>query len=152
LAVKLVDKVLGFMGFEEEDSDLEEKQNQEEVQEEQGWPRKRERDKDKGAVISLQHAQRQIRVVVVEPRAFEEVKEITDNLKNRRPVIVNLEQADDELARRVVDFVMGATYALNGSQQKVGNGVFLFVPANMDIASELKDKNIEKGIFSWVRS
>jgi cell division inhibitor SepF len=152
MAVKLVDKVLGFMGFEEEDSDLEEKQNHEEVQEEQGWQRKRERDKDKGAVISLQHAQRQVRVVVVEPRSFEEVKEITDNLKNRRPVIVNLEQADAELARRVVDFVMGATYALSGSQQKVGNGVFLFVPANMDIASELKENNREKGIFSWVRS
>jgi len=152
LAVKLVDKVLGFMGFEEEDGDLEDKQNQEEVQEEQGWQRKRERDKEKGAVISLQHAQRQVRVVVVEPRAFEEVKEITDNLKNRRPVIVNLEQADAELARRVVDFVMGATYALSGSQQKVGNGVFLFVPANMDIANELKEGNREKGIFSWVRS
>jgi cell division inhibitor SepF len=102
-------------------------------------------------VVSLQHAQRQVRVVVVEPRSFEEVKEITDNLKNRRPVILNLEQADAELARRVVDFVIGATYALNGSQQKVGNGVFLFVPANMDIASELKESR-DKGIFSWVRS
>lgn len=151
MAVKLVDKVLGFMGFEDEDYEADEKQNHEEVQEETGWQRKRERDREKGTVVSLQHAQRQVRVVVVEPRNFEEVKEITDNLKNRRAVIVNLEQADAELARRVVDFVMGATYALNGSQQKVGNGVFLFVPANMDIASELKE-NREKGIFSWGRS
>lgn len=151
MAVKLVDKVLGFMGFEDEEIDQDEKQNHEEVQEEQGWQRKKDRDREKGTVVSLQHAQRQIRVVVVEPRSFEEVKEITDNLKNRRPVILNLEQADAELARRVVDFVLGATYALNGSQQKVGNGVFLFVPANMDIASELKE-NREKGIFSWGRS
>ncbi|MDD4237377.1 MAG: cell division protein SepF [Desulfotomaculaceae bacterium] len=152
MAVKLVDKVLGFMGFEDEDSDQDVKQNHEEVQEEQGWQRKRERDKEKGTVVSLQHAQRQVRVVVVEPRSFEEVKEITDNLKNRRPIILNLEQADAELARRVVDFVLGATYALNGSQQKVGNGVFLFVPANMDITSELKENNRENGIFSWGRS
>lgn len=152
MAVKLVDKVLGFMGFEDEDLDQEEKQSHEEVQEEPGWQRKRDRDREKGTVVSLQHAQRQVRVVVVEPRSFEEVKEITDNLKNRRAVIVNLEQADAELARRVVDFVMGATYALNGSQQKVGNGVFLFVPANMDIANELKENNREKGIFSWGRS
>ncbi|TEB05803.1 Cell division protein SepF [Pelotomaculum schinkii] len=153
MAVKLVDKVLGFMGFEDEDIDQEEKQNREEVQEEPGWQRKRDRgDREKSTVVSLQHAQRQVRVVVVEPRSFEEVKEITDNLKNRRPVILNLEQADAELARRVVDFVMGATYALSGSQQKVGNGVFLFVPANMDIANELKESNREKGIFSWVRS
>ncbi|WP_190258858.1 cell division protein SepF [Pelotomaculum schinkii] len=141
------------MGFEDEDIDQEEKQNREEVQEEPGWQRKRDRgDREKSTVVSLQHAQRQVRVVVVEPRSFEEVKEITDNLKNRRPVILNLEQADAELARRVVDFVMGATYALSGSQQKVGNGVFLFVPANMDIANELKESNREKGIFSWVRS
>jgi cell division inhibitor SepF len=152
MAVKLVDKVLGFMGFEEEEIDQEEKQNHEGVQEEPAWQRKKERDREKSTVVSLQHAQRQVRVVVVEPRSFEEVKEITDNLKNRRPVILNLEQADAELARRVVDFVMGATYALNGSQQKVGNGVFLFVPANMDIASELKENNRDKGIFSWVRS
>lgn len=151
MAVKLVDKVLGFMGFEDEELDQEERQSHEEVQEEQGWQRKKDKDRERGTVVSLQHAQRQVKVVVVEPRSFEEVKEITDNLKNRRAVIVNLEQADAELARRVVDFVMGATYALNGSQQKVGNGVFLFVPANMDIASELKE-NREKGIFSWGRS
>lgn len=150
MAVKLVDKVLGFMGFEEEDYDQDEKQNQEEIQEDQG--RQRKRDKERGTVVSLQHVQRQLKVVVMEPRSFEEVKDIADNLKDRRPVIVNLEQADAELARRVVDFVMGATYALNGSQQKVGNGIFLFVPANMDIASELKENNREKGIFSWVRS
>jgi cell division inhibitor SepF len=150
VAVKLVDKVLGFIGFEDEDIEPEEKQNHGEVQEEPGWQRKK--DREKGTVVSLQHAQRQVRVVVVEPRSFEEVKEITDNLKNRRPVILNLEQADAELARRVVDFVRGAPYALSGSQQKVGNGVFLFVPANMDIANELKEGNREKGIFSWARS
>lgn len=152
MAVKLVDKVLGFMGFEDEDIEQEEKLNHEEVREEQSWSRKRDRDRERGTVVSLQHAQRQVRVVVIEPRSFEEVKEIADHLKNRRPVILNLEQADNELARRVVDFVMGATYALNGSQQKVGNGVFLFVPANMDITSELKENNRDKGIFSWVRS
>jgi cell division inhibitor SepF len=156
MGVKLVDKVLGFIGFEDEDIEQEEKQNHEEVQEEQGWPRRRDRERDRdrerGTVVSLQHAQRQVRVVVVEPRSFEEVTDIADHLKNRRPVILNLEQAESEMARRVVDFVMGATYALNGSQQKVGNGVFLFVPANMDISSELKENSREKGIFSWGRS
>jgi len=152
MAAKLVDKVLGFMGFEEEDYEVDDKQTQEEAQREaqigQGWQKK----KEKGNVVSIQHAHRQVKVVVVEPRAFEEVKEIADNIKNRRAVILNLEQANPELARRVVDFVMGATYALGGSQQKVGNGVFLFVPANMDIDSELKEEHSEKGIFSWVRS
>ena len=90
--------------------------------------------------------------MVVEPKVFDEVKDIAENLKNRRPVIVNLEQATPELARRVVDFVMGASYALNGSQQKVGSGIFLFVPSNMDISSELKEQGREKGMFSWMRT
>lgn len=151
MAIKLVDKVLGFMGFEEEGMEEDEKRSRDEAHEEQPWQKKKEKDKDKGAVLSL-HAQRQVKVVVVEPRSFDEVQGITDNLKNRRPVIVNLEQAEPDLAKRVVDFVSGATYALNGSLQKVGNGIFLFVPNNIDIASELKDQNREKGIFSWMRS
>lgn len=149
MAIKLMDKMLGFMGFEEENVEEEERHGSEESHEEQPWQRKK--DKDKGAVLSL-HTQRQVRVVVVEPRSFDEVQGITDNLKNRRPVIVNLEQAESDLAKRVVDFVSGATYALNGSLQKVGNGIFLFVPNNIDIASELKDQNREKGMFSWMRS
>lgn len=148
--MKLVDKVLGFMGFEEEQEE-DEKRPRGEAAEEPSFQRKREREKEKGTVLNL-HSQRQVRVVVVEPRSFDEAKDITDNLKNRRPVIVNLEQAEPEMAKRVVDFVSGATYALNGSLQKVGNGIFLFVPNNVDIASDLKDQAKEKGMFSWIRS
>ena len=90
-------------------------------------------------------------MVVIEPRSFEEAKGVTDNLKNRRPIIVNLEQAEAELAQRVVDFVSGATYALNGSMQKVGNGIFLFVPNNMDISSDAKEQGKGKDMFANVR-
>jgi cell division inhibitor SepF len=155
MAVKLVDKVLSFMGFEEEAVEEDTKFNREEEPEEQPWRRKRDRfrekEKETGSVVSLP-VQRQVRVVVVEPKVFDEVKDIAENLKNRRPVIVNLEQATPELARRVVDFVMGASYALNGSQQKVGSGIFLFVQSNMDISSELKEQGREKGMFSWMRT
>lgn len=148
--MKIVDKMLNFMGFEEEVIEEEEKNVREEPHEEQSWLKKKEKDKEKGAVISM-HAQRQVRVVVIEPRSFEEAKGITDNLKNRRPVIINLEQAEAELAQRVVDFISGATYALNGSMQKVGNGIFLFVPNNMDISSDYKEQVKGKGMFSNVR-
>ncbi|MDD2552999.1 MAG: cell division protein SepF [Desulfotomaculaceae bacterium] len=144
--MKIVDKVLNFMGFEDEDLLEEEKNLREEPREGQPVMKK----KEKGTVISM-HAQRQVRVVVVEPRSFEEVKGITDNIKNRRPVIVNLEQADANLAQRVVDFISGATYALNGSMQKVGSGIFLFVPNHMDISSDYNDQNKEKTMFANVR-
>ncbi len=148
MAPKLVDKVLGFIGFEEEDEG-DENSFRDEAHEERPWSKKK--DREKSNVISL-HTQRQVRVVVVEPRTFDEVKGIADNLKNRRPVIINLEQADSDLAKRVVDFVSGATYALNGGFQKVGSGIFVVVPNNMDITGDLIDNETrEKGAFTWFR-
>jgi len=106
------DKVLHFIGFEEDVMEEEE-----EKQEEPDG--QRHKKKEKGTLVGLP-AQRQVRVVVTEPRSFDEAPGIADNLKNRRPVIVNLEQADAELAKRVLDFMTGAVYALNGAMQKVG--------------------------------
>ncbi len=143
---KIMDKVLGFMGFEEEEVEILEEEDMA-VNDEDGGKKKKS-----GTLFSL-HSQKNIRVVVCEPKVFEDCQTIADNLKNRRPVIVNLEEADKELAKRVVDFVSGTTYALNGGTQKVGNGIFLFVPSNMDIASETREaeKDKEKGLFTWVR-
>lgn len=146
MARRFVDKVLGFMGFEEEPAEVDEQEREERYREEDTFPQPRR----KGQVLSL-HAQRQVRVVVAEPKAFEDVQGIADHLKNRRPVIINLEQTDAELARRVVDFISGTTYGLNGNMQKVGNGIFLFVPSNVDIASELKTQARDGELFSWMR-
>lgn len=146
MSKKLMDKVLGMIGFEEEMSEDEEKIRETKYRdEEEGLSA----SKRKGQVLNL-HAQRQLKVVVSEPKAFEDVQSLADNLKNRRPVIVNLEKADADLSRRVVDFISGATYALNGSLQKVGSGIFLFVPSNMDISSEIGDQLKERGLFSWM--
>lgn len=137
---------MGIMGFEDEGQDEESRLREERFENEEAAPGV----KKKGQLLSL-HSQRQVNVVITEPKSFDEVQSITDNLKNRRPVVVNLEKADQDLAKRVVDFVSGATYALNGSLQKVGNGIFLFVPSNMGIASELKEQIQERGAFSWIR-
>ena len=143
---KIVDKVLGFMGFEEVPYE-EEKQYEEHHVEE--LPANRHNRK--GSVVSL-HTQRQAHVVVLEPHCYDEVQGVADHLKNRRSVIVNLESADVELARRVVDFMSGTTYALNGSMQKVGNGIFVFVPSNVDITAEIRDQQKEKGFLTWMRN
>ncbi|MFZ5631580.1 MAG: cell division protein SepF [Bacillota bacterium] len=141
-----MDRVLGMIGFEDEMVEEEEKIRETRFRdEEEAVPAVRR----KGQVLNL-HAQKQLKVVVAEPKIFEDVQGLADNLKNRRPVIVNLEKAEPELAKRVVDFISGATYALNGSLQKVGSGIFLFVPSNMDISSELGDLK-ERGLFSLMR-
>ena len=110
---RLMDKMLNFMGFEEEQLDDKE-QDLRPVEEEPVTFQKSK--KNRGQVVSL-HTQRQVRVVVIEPTCFDDVPAIADNLKNHRPVIINLEQADSDLAKRVVDFVSGTTYALDGSMQ-----------------------------------
>jgi cell division inhibitor SepF len=149
MAKKLMDRVLGFMGFEEETLDDEERAQEEHYRDDEGFIAQPRR---KGQVVNL-HAQRQVKVVVAEPKVYDDVQNFADHLKNHRPVIINLEKTDAELAKRVVDFVSGTTYALNGLMRKVGNGIFLFTPSNVDIASELReeDREHDHSLFSWMR-
>lgn len=144
---KIIDKVIGIMGFADEEAEeelLEENEREKNTQEEVRTSRKN------AQVVSI-HTQKQMRVVVMEPNNFEEAQNIADQLKNRRPVIVNLENAEKVLAKRIVDFISGTTYALNGNMQKVGNGIFLFVPNNVDISGEMRDDLKDKGLF-WPSS
>jgi len=145
---KIVDKMLNFMGFEEEQEEGSEQAARAYEEEERTLIQKPK--KNKAQVVSL-HTQRQMRVSVVEPFSFDDVQGISDHLKSHRPVIVNLEQAEPELSRRIVDFVSGTTYALDGSMQKVGKGIFLFVPSNVDIDVDIKEQIKEKGILNWMK-
>ncbi len=102
------------------------------------------------SVVSI-HTQKQVRVMVAEPVSFEEAQGIAEHLKARKSVILNLEKADIHLSQRIVDFISGTTYALGGNMQKVGNGIFLFVPNNVDISGELSYKSGDKD-FAWPKS
>lgn len=75
-------------------------------------------------------------VMVVEPRAFEESLEIINQLRERKAIVINLHLLDNEQSQRVVDFLSGATHAIDGHQQRIGEGVFLFTPANVCISAE----------------
>ncbi|MBZ0185487.1 MAG: cell division protein SepF [Candidatus Obscuribacterales bacterium] len=86
-------------------------------------------------------------VLVVEPRQFEESVEIVDHLRNRKSVLLNLHMLDNEQSQRVVDFLSGATWAVDGHQQRIGDGVFLFAPASVTISSESNSSKIIKEAF-----
>ncbi len=145
---KLLDKMIGIMGFADEEP---EEEISEENDREQNIQQEEVRPGRKNAQVVSIHTQKQMRVVVMEPNSFEEAQNIADQLKARRPVIVNLENAEKMLAKRIVDFISGTTYALNGNMQKVGNGIFLFVPNNVDISGEMRDELKDKGMF-WQSS
>jgi len=106
--------------------------------------------KRKAANVVSIHTQKQVRVIVVEPSNFEETQGIAEHLKARKSVILNLENTDINLSQRIVDFICGTTYALGGNMQKVGNGIFLFVPNNVDISANLNYKNDDN--FLWPKS
>lgn len=142
----MFDKILGFMGFDE----IEEQEEKAPVEKMEALQHPRKKNAP-APVVSI-HNGRQMRVVVCEPASFDDAQNIADNLKNRRAVVVNLEKAGPEQARRIVDFVSGTTFALSGDQQKVGQNIFLFVPNNIDIANETKRENKERSIFPWTKS
>ncbi len=91
----------------------------------------------KANLVSLQGA-KTIKVVVSEPATFEEAQDLADSLKNRRQVVLNLNNTDIEIARRIIDFLSGTTYALDGQTQKLGENIFLFAPSNVEISREPK--------------
>ena len=75
-------------------------------------------------------------VVVIEPTSFNDSLEIAKNLSDRKTVVLNLEMLENDASQRIVDFLSGATFALDGHQQKIGEGVFIFTPKNVNISSE----------------
>ena len=83
------------------------------------------------------------RLVVIEPRGFEDCPRLVDNLKARKPVIINLENLEQDIARKIFDFLSGATYALNGNVQKGANDIFVFAPENVDIAGNMENKGLD---------
>ena len=87
------------------------------------------------------------RVHVVAPGQFSDAQEIGDRLKASQPVIVNLQMADRELSRRMIDFCSGATYALGGSMDKVAEQVFLLTPSNVEVSAEEKRRLQERGLY-----
>lgn len=83
-----------------------------------------------------------LKLVLIEPKTFEECPKLVNSLKSRRPIIINLERIETDVARKIFDFLSGATYALNGNVQKVANNIFIFAPENVDIAGgQMQDKS-----------
>jgi cell division inhibitor SepF len=98
-------------------------------------------------VVDHPSAQPASEVLVIEPRAFEESLEIIDHLRGRKSVLLNLHMLDNESSQRVVDFLSGACHAIDGHQQRIGDGVFLFAPATVVINAESTSSKAIKDVF-----
>ena len=88
-----------------------------------------------------------VQVHLVVPRSFNDAQQIADKFKDSVPVILNLQSADNELSKRLIDFASGLTYALNGSMQRVADKVFLLTPRNVEVSAEERARMLDKGGF-----
>jgi cell division inhibitor SepF len=88
-----------------------------------------------------------VRVHLVLPRSFNDAQQIADRFKQGMPVILNLQSADAELSKRLIDFTSGLTYALNGGMQRVADKVFLLTPRNVEVSAEQRAQLLERGGF-----
>jgi cell division inhibitor SepF len=101
----------------------------------------------RAAVVRPFVTQRHSKPQVVAPARFSDAQEIGDMVKANSPVIVNLQASEKDLARRMIDFCSGLTYALGGSMEKVAESVFLLTPSNVEVSPEERQRLQENGLF-----
>ncbi|CAN5779678.1 MAG: cell division protein SepF [Gaiellaceae bacterium] len=87
------------------------------------------------------------KVHLVVPRSFNDAQQIADRFKAQVPVILNLQSADHDLSKRLIDFASGLTYALDGSMQRVADKVFLVMPRDVELSAEERARALERGGF-----
>jgi cell division inhibitor SepF len=89
-----------------------------------------------------------VRVHLVVPKNFNDAQQIADKFKDSIPVILNLQGADTDLSKRLIDFASGLTYALDGGMQRIAEKVFLLTPRNVEVSAEERARLLEKGFFN----
>ena len=105
----------------------------------------------KGKVVGMPGVQ-QVKVIISQPSTFEQSEEICEHLKEKKSVILNLEYVNKDVARRIVDFISGAVYGLDGNIQKISNSIFLVAPFNYEITNEIMKEDIKNKLsVSWIK-
>lgn len=133
--------------FEDEHEDEDEK-----TEEESQKPEKTVYSKyNKSNKIVNIHTNSNLRLAIHLPEKYEDSPKIVTDLKNRKPVVVNLQYLDDELKRKVFDFISGSVFALEGNIQKVAKDVFILAPNNVEIDRRIKEELKNKGLFPWMK-
>lgn len=131
-------KLVDYLGFGPEEDEYEEETEEEAPADEWQQEIKRPAVDRRAPVVpitAVPQKQTAFKVLVVEPRSFEEVQTIVDQMRSRRPVILNLESLDKDLAQKILNFLNGAIYALGGETQRVAQGIFFFAPQGVDIST-----------------
>lgn len=155
MAGSLMNKVFDLFGMDsaeteeyDDERDYDYSEDQEETEDKKIWGRRNNK------VVNMPQANTQaIQMVISQPTTFEQSDEICGFLKEKKSVIINLEYVNKDVARRIIDFVSGAAYALDGYMQKVSNSIFLIAPSNYEITNEMAREEMKSKLsVSWLRN
>ncbi|MBE6732635.1 MAG: cell division protein SepF [Ruminococcaceae bacterium] len=134
--------------FDEDIVEIEEEAPKKKTYEEEAYNAKKENTPkifQGGKSKTISYSQNQMQVVLVKPDRFEDVTAIADHLNEKKTVVLNLEAANREVSRRIIDFLSGAAYANHGNMRKVANSTFIIVPTSVDVMGELMLEDFEDG-------
>ena len=157
MAGALMNKVWDLFGMDTAEPDYdEENENIYDYEDEEDEVEDRKFFGKKNKVVNMPQQQPQtnaIKMVISQPTSFEQSDEICSFLKEKKSVIVNLEYVNKDVARRIVDFISGGVYALDGYIQKVSNSIFLVAPSNYEITNEMAREEIKSKLsVSWLKN
>ena len=155
--MSLIDKVCGKMGlldpednmdFEEEEVARKTEPKRESYEDDMDFGKEKE-DTSRN-VVDFQSAASarenttniKMKVVVIEPQTFDDAQQVANNLREKKPVVINFEKTEAEDAKRIIDFISGTTYALNGEIKKVGHNVFLCAPSNVNVSYTEEERRV----------
>lgn len=148
--MRMKDKIKNFFYLEEDDNEVEAPpqsttttvQPQEQLAAKSRPKRERKNEVESFPnVVSLQavNSMKNSKVVIVEPRVYAEAQDISEHLKNKRAIIVNLQRIDRDQGVRIIDFLSGTVYALGGDIQRIGIDIFLCTPENVEVTGEVSN-------------
>lgn len=146
--MSVMNRFMNFMGLQEEEEVIEREPlaEEEEFATTNAEPRKNSRSN----VVSI-HSQKNVKVVLYEPRSYDEAQEIADHLRSHRTVVMNLQRVRNDQALRIIDFVSGTVYALSGSISKIGGNIFLCTPDTVEIQGNISEILAEELDYNKMR-
>ena len=153
----IIDKVCGKIGLSDADDEMDYKEDEYEEENKKRQARQ-EKPADDDKVVDLQSANGRnnvvttykMKVIVIEPKSFDDAQQVANNLREKKPVVINFENTDAESAKRIIDFISGTTYALSGEIKKVGHNVFLCAPSNVDVSYTEEERRVSNEM-PWLK-
>ncbi|MBJ9988214.1 MULTISPECIES: cell division protein SepF [Paenibacillus] len=148
--MSVMNKFMSFLGLQEQEEVVEREQLPVEEEEVETPSIESRRNTRTNNVVSI-HSQKNVKVILHEPHSYDEAQAIADHLRAHRTVVVNLQRVRSDQALRIIDFLSGTVYALNGGISKIGHNIFLCTPDTVEIQGAISELLSEEHDYNRMR-